>query len=243
MRDEEHLKDRDIVDGPITYKFYRVIDENPDLSWLGEYTDRAIVPYFDLIARVLVIREYEDEVPIGTEDEPEYSMVDKYVAFERCTIVGRKDARQVTDYNPEDHMRRSGQYRYIGKFQNIPKDDKDLDAVRACLWDAERLDAYSNGDWQMTGICCRVFVDVELDGEPCDDPLLISGDWQFSLWGVESDADKAYLDEVCGDLMSEAKGDLRQLAVDAAEIAGQELNRCNTVIRYLASLPHPLQNG
>jgi hypothetical protein len=201
---ENYIDGRDIVEGPVTFKFFRCDDENPNLSWLGEHTGSPVEPYYDRLAGVLVVGSTLVTGSAIIEDE-----VMGYEAYEMSGRGEDAKAVRVSDYDPENGRSTRNEYRYIHGFQNDPAkettEEARLDAVKACLWDAQRLDCYGN-DWFMTGIICKIF---DTDGDEDASPL---EDHAASLWGIESDIDDGHLTEVCHNLMVEARYGLPKLA-------------------------------
>ncbi len=92
-------------------------------------------------------------------------------------------------------------YRYIHAFQNNNADEDDR---KACFADAKRLEGYYSDQWYMTG--CEVTITV--DGEE-----LASA----SLWSIESDSGKEYLEEVERDMLDDAKDQARNAVEETAE--------------------------
>lgn len=66
-------------------------------------------------------------------------------------------------------------------------------AARAAMADFEHLRGYCSGAWEWVGVGVQL---LDADGET------IGGEYDFSLWGIESNADE-YLQEVARDLAGE----------------------------------------
>jgi hypothetical protein len=73
---------------------------------------------------------------------------------------------------------------------------------------AERKAAYAAGDWEMLGIVCEVLALIDgtySDGTPFERAEIIA---MSSVWGVESDADSAHLQELAGNVIEATRRDL-----------------------------------
>ena len=57
--------------------------------------------------------------------------------------------------------------------------------------DGKRLQAYYQGDWHMIGVQAKAYFLIPLDGHHVVQTLSSPG-----LWGIESDSDEDYLDDV-----------------------------------------------
>lgn len=138
-----------------------VLNEDPDLSFIGEYTDKQ--------EPGVIVRQNGEFIEDWPEDDPlpergrEYRFFKPYAGGEQ---PGSKD------------------YQTYG-FQ-----------------DYKQMEEYNRGDWCMIGIVVKVFkAGVELS----------SG----SLWGIESNSEVSYFDEIARDLageaVEEAKSKLKEL--------------------------------
>lgn len=74
----------------------------------------------------------------------------------------------------------------------------------------ERLATYGHEGWEMVGIICEVsatWMSTWVDGSPRRMREIIA---QASLWGIESDSDPSYLQEVAENMIEEARADLEK---------------------------------
>jgi len=72
--------------------------------------------------------------------------------------------------------------------------------------DADRLDAYNNGEWHYVGVTVTIRVQT---GTGWADGGLEVG--RASCWGIESDSDAAYFETTARDLMEEAWHEVEQV--------------------------------
>jgi hypothetical protein len=69
--------------------------------------------------------------------------------------------------------------------------------------DKERLEAYNRGDWHMMGVTVDVRIKTPANWAK---PHMVG---HAALWGIESDSDAAYIEEVERDLIEEALQDAK----------------------------------
>ncbi len=142
-----HDYKRTITIGKVRVEVRSEVDSDPDLSYLGKYTDKPKLPAWDR-ALGRVIRSWSDV----SDDEAE-----------SVNWSGRE-------------------YRYI---EHGCGDPDYIDQ------DAKRLEAYEADEWRCYGIIATAYVAGVEMGES-------------SLWGIESDSDPAYFDEVAQERAEEA---------------------------------------
>jgi hypothetical protein len=147
-------------------KVHHLIDESPDTSYLGEFSDRP-----------------ETEYAI---DQRERSGEDNCVLqfFNPASAVDCKD-------EPAEDIRRYAEQEY------------------------QRMMALERGDWQYIGITAVAEVAASLDvGKTWKLDKLTSG----GLWGIESDSDQAYLQEIIDEEKRELRAYLLEYGFTAEEI-------------------------
>jgi hypothetical protein len=71
--------------------------------------------------------------------------------------------------------------------------------------DYKRAEAYNRGEWCMMGVCVDIHVKTKTNWAV---PPVVG---RASVWGIESDSEPSYFDEVANDLVKEAKIDLKNL--------------------------------
>jgi hypothetical protein len=157
-----------IVKMVLSVKLKHKIDDNPDVSCLGKYTD-------ELTDGVIVRRdrEFYEKLPrlMERNDDGTYAGKGDFVN----ELPGR--GREFRGFKPYAGGEKVGTKEYYKYGMN----------------DYERMERLSNGDWCYIGIVAEALVSVSLNGgKDCiTDKLTSSG-----LWGIESDSDKGYIAEV-----------------------------------------------
>jgi hypothetical protein len=81
--------------------------------------------------------------------------------------------------------------------------------------DAERIDAYERGDWDLVGVCCDVRIVTDTRWAV---PTIVG---RASIWGVESDSDRSYFEELRRMMIADALHDARA----TYEALAQEIGR------------------
>lgn len=160
---------------------YHVDDNDPYLSYLGEYTDRAPrdAPYYDrAFGRVVDPKavcaacEGSGNGPADDDGEPtDCAACD--ATGEPTTVEEREEAERW------DHRR---EYRYIfGGFGD----------PAYLAQDAKRLEAYNAGEW-----CC-----IGIRATACKEGVILG---ESDVFGVDSDGGQEYFDEMTADVVAEA---------------------------------------
>lgn len=135
----------------LSVKFEQILDESPDLSFLGEYSDTPETVHIDRKERGDMQRNELRYFNLGTGD---------------------------AEYIEADY---------------------------------ERMESYNNGNWHMTGCIAKAEVQLAANG-PFQ--TIRSG----GLWGVESDADSAYLDQIRRDELNQLYQELERLGCTDKQI-------------------------
>lgn len=207
--------------GPFQISTKWVPDDYPDLSWLGEYTDRTPAHGLYVDRKVGMILSPESE---------ELQLVVKWSPFRYWTQAKNTS---LTDEDISDILAKAGfadpggyaygeydpdaglvaiycESAYKILFDRLPKADRgeyryflsgndytDMAPMAAAVCIAEdyrRMESYNRGNWGM--VAC--VVTVTLDGRE------VGGD---SLWGIESDCGADYEAETVREVIAEAKRD------------------------------------
>lgn len=155
------------------------LDESPDLSHLGEYTD---TPQPDAIIR-----------------------------------IGRHAGKFVSELGEDDELpSKCREFRFFvpamtGEQTGNPDSPKQ---------DYERMEAYSNGQWNMVGIIAKAEI---RNPESMVTQVIRSG----GLWGIESDSDASYLEEVGNEQLAELRAELTALGIGsrAIDVAFQNVEK------------------
>lgn len=218
----------------------RMTDDNPDTSYLGEYSNRAESDYaidrkhsldcqsvehnhaetVEALERVL---QYLDSRRTAEEDNPDsiyWEPLDDAIRL----IADTQSEAQECDCSGGDAER--NEYRYFNPntvepfkkdaewLSSIPEKDRYehwQTAMREnAVKDYERMESLQRGDWVYIGV--RADAEIIVDGVRQD---ISSG----GLWGVESDSDRAYLAEIDGEQLSELREQLRALGFGTRAIS------------------------
>lgn len=113
--------------------------------------------------------------------------------------------------------------RIYAKVEIVPDDDPDLswlDQTDDQMGDGfeqsarERIAAYNNGEWSMVGVVVTLY--GERDGMQRWEHEEIA---KASLWGIESDSEPSYFQEVANDLLASDLGSLlAELGINPADV-------------------------
>jgi len=195
----------------------RMVDTDPDTSYLGEYSNRAKTDYaidrkhtedcqsleanhragVDLLERVIAHLENVKTGEPASKDE--YGVPTTTVLWEGCNdaqdlLIDAQDELQECDCGERGDMERN-EYRYFNGYVENYKGETEENIRKYIRQDYERMERLLHGDWCYIGI--RAGAEIVIDGG-CQ--TISSG----GLWGVESDSDRAYLatieDEEIGEL-------------------------------------------
>lgn len=150
-----------------------MLDECPDTSWLGEYTD-DLEP--GIIVRVA--REYCERLPEDYELPPR--------------------GREFRGFRP-----------YAGGEQPGTED-----YCKYGMQDFERMESFAKGDWHFVGIRAEAEVLSSRNGKEWLINRLSSG----GLWGIESDSEASYFDEVKREEIQELKATLMEYGFTRKQI-------------------------
>lgn len=229
------LEEYTIEKNDLEYEVKIVLDEYPDLSWLGEFTDKCPDKnyidrkdgYFIGFDGVMYHTFKPEELPDG-DDTPDDELIKLlegiYPNHEIIEIYGSDNgfalgydgieieftAREILGIYgldvPSWYERNSYRYWISGTGLSPSTDEETInkygkdELLKYALQDYRRLYDYERGGWWMQGVI------VSLNGVDA------------SLWGVESDASKEYLQEVINDLIAEVNN---QIPVEIASLREQ----------------------
>ena len=218
----------------------RMVDTDPDTSYLGEYSNRATSEFsidrehsedcasqeynhheaVDMLERILehITQWHNDN--LGTfngalGDSPAHRTAEALDAAYDSVSHAQDDVKEC-DCNGGDKQRNEYQYfnpsfNYVDSKGN-PKDLTPEEVRKYTRQDYERMERLNAGDWCYIGI--RAEVDVQTSfGSPIQ--TITSG----GLWGIESDSDKAYFAEVAAEELGQLKTELRALGFSARAIS------------------------
>ena len=199
----------------------RMVDTDPDTSYLGEYSNNAETDYaidrkhaadchsleanhgqaVDQLERVLAYLETVRQL-----GEPPENIFWSAADESQDVLIGLQDELQECDCNGGDMER--NEYRYFnGNVENY-KGESPENIRKYIRQDYERSERLHRGDWCYIGM--RVEAEIVIDNV-CQE--ITSG----GLWGIESDSGKDYLAEIESDELYELRKQLT--AVDFSKRA------------------------
>jgi hypothetical protein len=211
----------------------QMVDDSPDTSYLGEYSNREETEYaidrahsedcasvrsdtqeaWEKLERILAAVESvritwcEEHDPYNADDCP------------TCAeIWGGQDAVESLQYLADEMTEcdcgfsgywDTREYRYFNpnyqNYEGLPEED----IRKYCRQDFDRMESLNSGQWCYIGICAEaeVILNVQADGP---------GKWHGvthkitsgGLWGIESDSDRAYITETEKDELANLRDEL-----------------------------------
>jgi hypothetical protein len=217
-------------------KIIRAIDTDPDTSYYGEYStrpdsefsiDRATDEFQgdidngrDWLNRVSSF--LEDRLSDGERgedscyDEPEQDWKDAAKTIEEILNDAPFDDDSVS-WN-------SREYRYFNPSDNY-KGEPAEDIRKYVRQDYKRMEAYNRQEWYYVGV--RATAEVELSAQI--NKGCVSGHEVYNksiqtirsggLWGIESDSDRAYLEQIEKEELSDLRDSLKMLGFSTRAIS------------------------
>ncbi len=221
----------------------QMLDDSPDTSYLGEYsnspkTEYAIDRAHDLdcasqtfngqTARAKQILEHVQQT-IGdlqedyrkTHDQDFINDVEWNALEDAYNEVGELlDAVSECECDCGRGSWNRGEYQY---FNPCHENYKGLDVeeiAKYCLQDYDRMESLNNGNWYYIGIRAEAEIGLPSNYTQAGKPILMcqkitSG----GLWGIESDSDRDYLESVEKDELADLKTQLKGLGFSARAIS------------------------
>lgn len=215
-----------------TVTIKRMVDPDPDTSYLGEYGNRPTSEFSidrqHALDCVLNSQGDTDNESLTDCEECEHLEVEHVDG--KC-IHGSANGNtcECSGYSPkalecsecgecrDSWDRREYQYfnpsfNYVDKFGKALKENTPDDVRRYVRQDYERMERLNAGDWCYIGIRAYASVQVAKDG-----PLqeISSG----GLWGIESDSEKGYLADVEKEELSDLRTQLHALGFSQRAIS------------------------
>jgi len=197
-----------------TYRIRLEVDEIPDTSWMGEYTDRPPDVTFCVWRTDGTLRGAKPPEPEEPEDsaglpDDEHDAV--WDAYDEAMIAWDESGPEIL----KDYLPRAGWHEYKffvpyagGLDPYDPQTDR-AEWAKYAEQDYRRMEDLNRGGW------CFVGVIVETQAPTCG----CCGHTETlgaSLWGIESDAGDSYFDSVVEDLIGELDAELAKYAAHAA---------------------------
>ena len=217
-----------------------MLDESPDTSYLGEYSNSAtsdfsidrrhtldcasVMPMADAVKEKLTRIEerlYDERIHALDTETDEDSLIPYDEAID-C-VASLRDNPDECDCDERGDMGRH-EYRFFNpsfnyfdakKGKDQPADGLTPEEVRKYVrQDYERMESLNAGHWQYIGIRAEAFVATP-DGFGYTEQTIISG----GLWGVESDSDKEHFAEIEQEELSQLRATLGEFGFSKRQIA------------------------
>jgi len=220
----------------------RMVDESPDTSWLGEYSNCAETDY-------AIDRKHSLDCPTQTYNKPVYALdlLERVMVHLRnvkdahcSTVKNRTDAEKAhdldiwTDYDDaEDICIDAGteleecdcgergdmthnEYRYFNGCIENYKGESPEDIRNYVRQDYERMERLNAGDWYFIGI--RAEAEVVLTGSVVQ--TISSG----GLWGTESDSRREHIESIEQEELADLSEQLHAVGFSKRAIAAASKN-------------------
>jgi hypothetical protein len=154
----------------------------------------------------------------GKSEKSESIKRAKAVKIEVKRIIDEYPDLSFLETTPEHHYGTDGSNWTHVSEEDVQKIINQYGSIwNACLVyakkDKERLDAYNKGIWKMIGIKAVATIHIPIDGNTVKIQNIDSG----GLFGIESDSDDGYIQEIGMEQIAEIKNYLRILCVDGIE--------------------------
>ena len=198
------------------------VDECPDTSYLGEYSNKPESDY-------AIDRKHSLNCPVNAPNKLATAQLDRVIAY-----LEKQDAENGEDFNYNDsaleelaEVRESfnecdcgehgdmlrHEYRYFNPNHENYTGDTEENIRKYCLQDYERMESFNRGDWCYIGLIAEVTVSIP-SGQSAVESTIDS-----SVWGIESDSGKDFISETESDLLAECKSQLTALGFSKRAIS------------------------
>jgi hypothetical protein len=214
----------------------RMINEDPDTSWLGEYSNSPSSEFSidrahsedcaSVRADIQIAKDTLEHVQQTIGDlhnailaQYNGTLANEKLDSERDALdaaydeVGQLfDELDECDCGERGDMRR-GEYRYFNPSSNY-KDCEPEEIRKYTRQDYERMESLNAGQWCFIGIGAEARILL-----PSGTSQVISKIQSGGLWGIESDSDKSYLAEVEQEELSALRTELKALGFSTRAIS------------------------
>jgi hypothetical protein len=211
----------------------RVLDENPDTSWLGEYSNKRTSDYSidrrhsedcdsqrDLTAKArqtieharATVADYQSLEP--NSDTREWEALEEAYYFLdnladeviECDCGGHQvSSRELPYFNPS--------FNYVDSVGNLREGMTAEEVRKYVRQDYDRMEGLNNGSWSFIGVVAECEIEAIVDGKPYTTEL------NASLWGIESDSDREYLKSTENEQLADIRGQLREYGFSTRAIS------------------------
>jgi len=213
----------------------RMIDDSPDTSWLGEYSNKAETDYaidrrhdldcpvndrptetIDKLERILSFVQVERNLAGDDPNSTEWESLDEAMD----AIIALQDELAECSCNPRSLSR---DYHYFNGPVDNYKGESPEDIRKYVRQDYERMESLNAGHWCFIGIRAEAEITpnvIHADNTPyARSHGVIQKITSGGLWGVESDSDKAYLADIEKEELSSLREELRSLGFSSRAIS------------------------
>ena len=202
----------------------RILDESPDTSYLGEYSNRPESDYAidrahseDCASVVPAYKEAQQTLinargTVADLQSKEQADSQEWEALEEAynLLDGLAEGLQDCDCGECGDMERN-QYRYFNPNWQNYKGDTAENIRKYCRQDYERMESLNRGNWFYLGIRADAEVSVQLRRVQ----TITSG----GLWGIESDSGRDYLESVEKDELMDLRKELKAFGFSSRAIS------------------------
>lgn len=194
----------------------RQVDDSPDTSFLGEYTDKK--------SDWVICRRCGEFVAIAEEDNKEIDEIEnEIIDLENEEIYEAADnSKEIKELKDKlDNLilhecpHSSREYNYFKPYAGGELEGSD-NYIKYGKQDFERMEGLNNSNWCFIGIIAK----TEIRAKSGTLQTITSG----GLWGIESDSGKDYLDQVGKEQLEGLRKELESLGFKENEIDKAFLN-------------------
>ena len=224
----------------------RMVDENPDTSYLGEYgssatseyaIDRAhsedcasVEPNSERAQKILgharsqvwSLQEELEKTKIGEEYTGEQAIEWQALDDAYYLLDGLVDEVSGCDCGERGDTERN-EYRYFNPNWENYKGCPDEEIRKYCRQDYERMESLNRGNWYYIGIRADAEIEVQVyAGSPPSKPHITYQTQKITsggLWGIESDSGREYIEEEEKNQLSDLRDQLRGLGFSTRAIS------------------------
>lgn len=210
----------------------RVIDENLDTSWLGEYSNTRTSDYSidrrhseDCASNNAISARARETLEHARGTVAEFQVLEssdtqEWEALEDAYYFLDNLADEVIECDCGGHQVSSRELPYFNpSFNYVTKDGKAADGLtpedvrKYVRQDYERMERLSNGSWSFVGIVANCEIEAIVDAKPYTTELTAS------LWGIESDSDRDYIKTTEDEQLAEIRGQLKEYGFTSRQVS------------------------
>lgn len=215
----------------VSVRAIAIVDDNPDTSYLGEYTNRADDwnihrPSGEFVidhkqdqmreqldgAKRAILDRWKDEIADGAtvefcaDDEAiDNQQLVATIEYDDDGTAQADEDWENLDYSLEENLR---EYTYFAPYAGGEPAGTD-EYRKYAMQDYKRMEGLNSGDWNYVGIRCVATIDVNGEELEIESP---------GLWGVESDSGREYFAEIIGEQLAELRAQLLEFGFSEDEI-------------------------